>query len=57
MNFVDLLRRYGYKNPCFLSSEICCSSEELKIFDGFIEKQPKTFFEIKNLFPEKFTRM
>ena len=57
MNFVDLLRRYGYKKPCFLSSEVCCSNQELKVFDGFIEKQPKTFFEIKNLFPEKFTRM
>ncbi|WP_186647825.1 ATP-binding protein [Fluviispira vulneris] len=57
MNFVDLLRRYGYKNPCFLSSEVCCSEQELKVFDGFIEKQPNTFSNIKNMFPDKFKRM
>ncbi|WP_161597562.1 hybrid sensor histidine kinase/response regulator [Fluviispira multicolorata] len=57
MNFVDLLRRYGYKKACFLSSEVCCGHQELKVFDGFIEKQPKTFSEIKDLFPEKFIRM
>ncbi|WP_172603945.1 hypothetical protein [Fluviispira sanaruensis] len=38
MNFVDVLRRYGYKNSCFLSSEVRCSDQERKVFDGFIEK-------------------
>jgi signal transduction histidine kinase/DNA-binding response OmpR family regulator len=57
MKSVDLLRKHGYENPCFLSSDMCCSQQELQDFDGFIEKQPKTFSEIKKLFPEKFIKV
>ncbi|WP_186646423.1 ATP-binding response regulator [Fluviispira vulneris] len=54
MNFISLLRRSGYKNPCFLSSLIKCSQEELLDFDGFLEKKPHSFEEIKALFPQKY---
>lgn len=55
MNFIDTLRRYGYKNPCFLSSDHFPDDDEGTFFDGFLPKEPITFNGIKNIFPNKFS--
>ncbi|HNI44802.1 MAG TPA: hypothetical protein PK230_08895, partial [Chitinophagales bacterium] len=50
MNFVDLIRRYGFTNPCFLSSNVMCSTEELSCFDGFLTNSLACFSQYARLF-------
>ena len=57
MNFIDLIRRYGFNNPCFLSSNVMCSNEELLYFDGFLEKQPHSLENIKTKFSSFFNKI
>ncbi len=54
MNFVDVLRNYGFNKPCILSSNNIFSKDEILMFDGFIDNEPHTLLKIKNLFQNKF---